>query len=96
MRDAQGNVITEEEARALLAKSRRLRSRGRSPEPVPQGYIAPPGTGPNGETCKTCRHLFRNRMAKTYLKCDLTNWTRGRKTDVLAGSPACSKWEAAE
>lgn len=62
----------------------------------PWGYVCPPGTGPAGHTCGDCRHLYRNRLAKTYLKCYLARrkWTGGRATDVLAGSPACSKWES--
>lgn len=38
---------------------------------IPKGYAAPPGTGPKGETCGSCAHLYRNRLAKTYLKCAL-------------------------
>lgn len=59
------------------------------------GYAAMPGTGPVGETCGSCRHLYRKRMAKTYLKCLLyqTRWTGGHGSDVLAGSPACQKWQ---
>ena len=62
----------------------------------PRGYIMPPGTGPAGETCKTCKHIFRRRHAKTYLKCGLNKarWTRGSGSDIRAESPACSKWEA--
>lgn len=62
----------------------------------PRGYAAPPGTGPEGETCKTCKHIYRYRSAKTYLKCGLnrSNWTHGPGSDIRAGSPACSKWEA--
>jgi len=61
-------------------------------------YADTPGTGPAGETCKTCRHLYRRTMAKTYLKCALTRhgWTGGGKTDVKATAPACSKWEKAD
>lgn len=61
----------------------------------PKGYAASPGTGPKDETCKMCRHLHRKQMAKTYLKCKLTQktWTGGRGSDVLAGSPACRFWE---
>jgi hypothetical protein len=61
----------------------------------PRGYAWPPGTGPAGETCGSCKHLFRNRLAKTYLKCSLTRaaWTGGRASDVLAGAAACKKWE---
>jgi hypothetical protein len=71
-------------------KRRKRRLAGR-----PLGYAALPGTGPEGETCKTCAHLYRNRMAKTYLKCGLMRavWTGGGATDVLARSPACRRWE---
>ena len=64
----------------------------------PRGYAAQPGTGPAGETCGTCQHARRIVMGKTFHKCALAKakWTHGRKTDVLAGSPACSKWEERE
>lgn len=60
------------------------------------GHAAPIGTGPEGETCGSCSHLFRNRMAKTYLKCELrrATWTGGQGTDVRARDAACAKWEA--
>ena len=86
MRDMFGNPVTEAEARALIARR----------DPMPAGYAAQPGSGPEGETCGSCAQLVRIRMAKTYLKCALTRaaWTGGRKTDVLARAPACSRWEA--
>lgn len=61
------------------------------------GYAAPPGSGPEGETCKSCVHLYRNEYAKVYLKCDLMRayWTGGTATDIRAGSPACSRWSPA-
>lgn len=62
----------------------------------PWGYFAPPGTGPAGETCKTCAHIVaRGNVAGRYLKCLRARgkWTGGRKSDILAGSPACSGWE---
>lgn len=64
----------------------------------PRGYAAAPGTGPEGETCRTCRHLVRKRLAGTYRKCGLMKsvWTAGAVTDVLAGSPACRMWEKPE
>ena len=58
-------------------------------------YAAPVGSGPKGETCGSCKHLFRNRMARVYLKCALTRakWTGGGGTDIKARAPACAKWE---
>lgn len=63
---------------------------------VARGYAAQPGTGPAGESCKTCVHLARQRFAKTYLKCALMRavWTGGSGTDVKARSPACRRWRA--
>lgn len=64
----------------------------------PKGHAGIPGTGPKGETCKSCRHLARLEFAKTYLKCGLmrNRWTGGPGTDVRAKDPACWKWEAIE
>jgi hypothetical protein len=62
----------------------------------PWGYFAPPGTGPAGEKCKTCKHItVKGGVAGRYLKCRRAKhlWTGGRKSDILAGSPACSGWE---
>lgn len=98
LKDQFGNVVTEEQARVLLARARRGVGRKRGADPEPNGYAGIAGTGPKGETCKTCRHLYRNqRSQKTYLKCELFRpfWTGGRKTDVLAKSPACNHWEGA-
>ena len=69
--------------------------RGRESEP--RGYAAMPGTGPAGETCKSCRHYVIKQMAKAYRKCGLRRavWTGGAGTDIRASAPACSKWEAA-
>lgn len=64
-------------------------------EPIPRGHVFTPGTGPEGETCGSCRHLFRNKLSKTYLKCSLNraNWTGGRASDIRAGDAACKYWE---
>lgn len=66
----------------------------------PKGYAALPGTGPEGETCKTCRHKFGagNSHARTYWKCELmrAHWTGGPGTDIRMRSPACRRWENAE
>lgn len=60
-----------------------------------RGHAWTPGTGPEGETCRTCRHLFRNRLAKTYLKCSLMRgqWTGGQGTDIRAKDKSCKFWE---
>ena len=57
-------------------------------------YAAPPGTGPSGETCGSCEHIWRS---EKYRKCNLMRacWTSGPRTDILARSPACSKWASA-
>lgn len=64
-------------------------------QPEPKGYARTPGTGPAGETCRSCRNFTRvDGGAREFLKCGLTaaKWTRGRRTDILAGSPACALW----
>ncbi len=62
---------------------------------LPRGHAAPPGSGPTGETCGSCKNLTRRRFAKEYLKCALmrAHWTGGAGTDVRAKDPACSRWE---
>ena len=63
----------------------------------PKGYAKPPGTGPAGETCGSCKHRTINRMRsdRTFPKCLLARhkWTGGRGSDILVRSPACSAWE---
>lgn len=63
-----------------------------------KGYAAPPGTGPKGETCRTCEHYCRVRKANTYRKCGKVRdrWMGGPGTDILARSPACAYWEKAK
>jgi hypothetical protein len=67
-----------------------------------KGYAATPGTGPAGETCKSCLHYSHNRGSegrsrKKFPKCGLMRalWTNGPGTDIKASSPACSKFEPA-
>ena len=62
----------------------------------PRGYFRPPGTGPVGESCGTCKHkTYVSGVAGRYIKCALAQfkWTGGRGSDILAGSPACEGWE---
>ncbi len=76
-------VLTPKERRSLMRRGRRK-----------TGHAMPPGTGPAGETCGSCVHLARKKMAKTYLKCELqrARWTGGGASDVRAGDAACAKW----
>jgi hypothetical protein len=66
-----------------------------------KGYAATPGTGPAGETCKTCLHYTHGRNSdgrgKKFPKCGLMRpiWTHGPGTDIKASSPACAKFEPA-
>ena len=84
---AKDKALTPDERRALLKEHQKPKRNGL--------HAAPPGTGPLGETCGTCAHLARKRMAKVYLKCGLcqAKWTGGGATDVRARDPACAKWE---
>lgn len=61
-----------------------------------RGHAWLPGTGPTGETCKTCKHYTLRQWAGTYRKCGLMekNWTQGPGTDIRAKDPACKFWEA--
>lgn len=70
-------------------------ARRRNPN-TPCGYAAAPGTGPAGETCRTCMHAVGLRYGRTYWKCAKVRhkWTGGRRTDIRLKSPACSAWEA--
>ena len=77
-----------------LTPAERRQLKGR-PKTKAKGHAWPPGTGPAGETCGSCRHLTRKRMARVYLKCWLmrARWTGGGATDIKAKDPACAKWE---
>lgn len=83
MKDLLGHDVTLEEARALVKKRRT----------IPKGYAAPPGTGPAGQTCKTCSHSYpTGNCRRTYWKCDLVKMTHGPGTDILIKAPACKFW----
>jgi len=61
----------------------------------PDAYAAFPGTGPDGETCRSCGFYRRlNYHGKTYRKCRLVESTHGAGTDIKASSPACHRFEA--
>ena len=63
-----------------------------------KGYAAKPGTGPEGETCGTCKFIRTKDMAKRYHKCwhNRHNWTSGPGSDIRVRSPACGMWRPME
>lgn len=65
------------------------------------GYAFAPNTGPAGETCGSCKHLYRRQCSKAFFKCQKFRdmggkWTGGYGTDILVKSPACKFWEKSE
>lgn len=59
-----------------------------------EGYAASPGSGPRGETCRSCRHLRRLDGRKaTWNKCRLVKWSSTKNTDIRLDAPACLRWE---
>jgi hypothetical protein len=59
------------------------------------GTPAMVGSGPSGETCKTCSHYTRvHYHDKVWRKCGLMKpyWTHGPGTDIKASWPACMFW----
>ena len=61
----------------------------------PRGYAGMPGTGPEGKFCRDCAHYVRRQGgSRCHPKCLLMKprWTAGRGSDILARSPACSRF----
>jgi len=83
---AGGPMLTPAQRRKLHRKATK-----------PNGYAKPPGSGPAGETCKSCDHIRRTQSdgGNQFRKCGLleAHWTRGPGTDILAGAAACSLWK---
>ena len=89
MRDLFGAEMTPDEVKAAKGVKRK--------DPIPSGHYCPKGTGPEGETCKTCRHCVRREGVQGhFLKCAKAKakWTGGRKSDIRAHDAACKGWEA--
>lgn len=101
MKAADINILklTRAEAMRLLREaSKELEDAGKLPVlAADTGYADRPGTGPVGQTCKTCKHATRITYARSFYKCALMErrWTHGKNTDIKIRSPACSKWEDA-
>lgn len=60
------------------------------------GYAARPGSGPSGETCRTCRFaVCAGYHDRNYWKCQKIEhaWTFGPGSDIRLKAPACRHWE---
>ncbi len=82
--DPTADVVISE----YTGKEKRVTKRG--------GYAARPGSGPEGETCKTCNHATRTSGGGSrFYKCGVVRhrWTHGPGSDIRLSSPACSLWE---
>ena len=80
---------------APLAGGSTLRDHGLVQRTRNRGYAATPGTGPEGETCRSCEHsYFVQPSIKRFYKCRLTKFTNGKASDIKVKSPACRRWEA--
>jgi len=87
MKDLFGTEISDREA--LTNKPDKVKPG------QPRGKAAPQGTGPKGETCRTCDHSIRwNHHGRKYWKCDLVKRTHGPGTDIRLKWAACRYWEA--
>ena len=59
-------------------------------------YGAEPGSGPAGETCKSCANACQvSGGSRAYWKCAIIKhrWSGCYATDIRLKSPACSFWE---
>lgn len=74
----------------------RITSSGKRAYDIPRGYAAQPGTGPAGESCRSCKFRCTVCMGgKNWHKCGLLKhrWTSGPGTDIRLKSPACEHWK---
>jgi hypothetical protein len=61
-----------------------------------KGNAAPIGSGPAGETCRTCAHSYGLAGgSKHYFKCRLVKATSGPGSDIRLKWAACARWQAA-
>ncbi|MCC7423794.1 MAG: hypothetical protein IT428_26310 [Planctomycetaceae bacterium] len=81
--------VAEVGERKVLPSAARASSRSKATP-------APVGTGPVGETCRTCAHYTRVvHNDYSYPKCGLmqADWTRGPGSDIKASYDACRLFE---
>ena len=75
-------LFTDEQLTAMAAKS------AVNPNPMVRLF----GLGPEGRRCKECAHLFGERFARVYWKCELRKNTGGAGTDHRLNWDACGKF----
>lgn len=92
--------LQDHNAGALTDKERKRLARALREKNGKKGHAWRPGTGPSGETCKTCEHytIRSGHAAGSFRKCGLMqkHWTNSYGTDIRAGDPACKFWEKAK
>jgi len=91
--DLFGNLVDER----MLPCGELTKQEKRRRKEICKGYVMPPGTGPAGETCRTCYHACKvNGGSKDYWKCGLNRhkWSGCAASDIRLKSPACRKWES--
>lgn len=88
-KDLFGKTITDME-KVFGAKESPLKGRK-----LVTAYPAEPGTGPSGETCKTCKFKVKIRMGGVWYKCEKMrpHWSCSARTDIKMRSAACSYFE---
>lgn len=96
MLDLFGQLVTEPWPVPLGVKEPRPKGRRKKrKDPKPRGYARIPGTGPKGESCRTCDHAVRFRLSSKCIYkcvCNYPRWTKGRGSDIVLKSPACLLW----
>lgn len=95
---SQGDFL-QRLADAPMSESRAFKvKRSKAKRGQAKGWAAPPGSGPAGETCKSCANKRANDMqsGRRFWKCALVRWTGGPGTDIRLAWPACSRWRRAE
>lgn len=85
-------IIPDGPAKTPLEKRREKRRAAEQP----RGTYAAPGTGPAGETCRSCEHATQQGGRRTWYKCAKarSRWTGSRRTGIRLSTPACIGWEA--
>jgi hypothetical protein len=81
-------------ATSLFGWDEPMQPRAKAKTGQAKGSAAPIGSGPKDETCKSCRHAYARRFAKTYWKCDLVKETGGPGSDIRLKWKACARWKA--